>query len=71
MSRVVVCQRKDQPGLFYEFNEWEFYDLEKDPDELTNLYKDPVQAATIEEIKGGLAELRTAYEDNSDVLDKP
>jgi N-acetylglucosamine-6-sulfatase len=36
---------------------WEFYDLEKDPDEMTNAYSDPDYASVIQELKAEL--LRT------------
>ncbi len=51
---------------FYEFgDEWEFYDLEKDPDELTNLYNDPAYADTIADVKKQLEALRTHYDDDT------
>ncbi len=56
---------------FYEFDEWEFYDLKSDPEELTNLYSDPEYAARIQQTKRALRELRTHYADDSDVSLKP
>ena len=56
---------------FYEFDEWEFYDLKNDPDELVNLYGNAEQASEIEKIKGQLAQLRKRYADDSDVSIKP
>lgn len=56
---------------FYNFEEWEFYDLEKDPDELTNLYGDPDYAGEIAEVKKELERLREFYDDDSDVSPKP
>jgi len=50
---------------FYEFDEWEFYDLEEDPDELQNRYGDPIYASRIEESKKRLEQLRIQYEDES------
>ncbi len=52
---------------FYQFDEWEFYDLEKDPDELTNQYNNPQYADQIAEMKVELERLRTHYQDDSDV----
>jgi len=52
---------------FYHFDEWEFYDLEADPDELTNLYNDPAQAEKIREMKVRLEELREKYKDDSNI----
>ena len=52
---------------FYQFDEWEFYDLENDPDELTNEYNNPKYAAQIAEMNTELERLRTLYNDDSDV----
>ena len=57
---------------FYEFGEeWEFYDLEKDPDELKNLYGKPRYAKLIEQHKMELKDLQQEYEDDSDISEKP
>ena len=56
---------------FYEFDEWEFYDLENDPDELTNQYNNPAYADQIAEMKVELERLRKHYGDDSDVRVKP
>ena len=50
---------------FYQFDQWEFYDLEKDPDELTNQYLNPEYATTIAEMKTRLEDLRTRYQDQT------
>ncbi|MDF1812824.1 MAG: sulfatase [Verrucomicrobiales bacterium] len=55
---------------FYQFDEWEFYDLETDPDELTNLYNSPDHQDEIAEVKKELARLRELYDDDSDVAEK-
>lgn len=51
---------------FYQFDEWEFYDLEKDPDELTNQYNNPEYADTIGDVKVQLTQLREKYQDDSE-----
>lgn len=57
---------------FYQFGEeWEFYDLETDPDELTNGYNNPEYAAKITELKGRLADLQEHYGEDSDISEKP
>lgn len=43
---------------FYTLDEWELYDLEKDPDELTSVYDDPSYADVVDELKAELARLR-------------
>ena len=56
---------------FYQFDEWEFYDLASDPDEITNLYGRPEHASKIERLKADLVKLQTSYDDDSDVSVKP
>jgi len=56
---------------FYQFDEWEFYDLETDPDELHNLYGDPASAEVINAMKAELNRLRAHYDDDSDVSELP
>ncbi|MGE3182564.1 MAG: sulfatase/phosphatase domain-containing protein [Phycisphaerae bacterium] len=47
---------------FYKLDEWEMFDLEKDPDELVSVYDDPEYAAIRDELKQKLAELQRQYE---------
>lgn len=56
---------------FYEFDEWEFYDLKEDEDELVNLYNDPEYASRVESYKKQLKDLQQHYEDDSDISVKP
>jgi arylsulfatase A-like enzyme len=56
---------------FYQFDEWEFYDLAKDPDENTNEYANAEYAPTIERMKKELARLSKHYKDNSDMRVMP
>ena len=56
---------------FYQFDEWEFYDLEKDPDELSNEYNNPAYSNEIASMKEELKRLIAHYEDDSDMAVKP
>ena len=56
---------------FYQFDEWEFYDLENDPDELVNEYNNPEYADVVSEMKRELDRLREQYQDDSDVAVLP
>ena len=56
---------------FYQFDEWEMYDLKFDPDELTNLYENPEHAAQGEKHKKQLAQIVAQYEDDSDMAEMP
>ena len=51
---------------FYTLNEWELYDLEKDPHEMRSVYADPAYAKTVAEMKTQLTELRTQYKDTDE-----
>lgn len=55
----------------YQFDEWEFYDLETDPDELVNQYENPDYAEEIAAMKTELNRLIDHYEDTSDQAVKP
>lgn len=50
---------------FYQFDEWEFYDLKNDPDELNNEYNNPAYAAKVAEMKAELVRLQDHYGDDS------
>ena len=52
---------------FYQFDEWEFYDLQEDPDEVRNAYNDPRYASIIAELKTRLESLRQEYADDTDI----
>jgi arylsulfatase A-like enzyme len=47
---------------FYDINEWELFDLEKDPKEMKSVHDDPKYAATLKHMRGELAKLRKQYE---------
>lgn len=48
---------------FHELDEWELYDLEKDPREMTSVYGDPAYAGAVKELKAELERLRGQYGD--------
>lgn len=56
---------------FYQFDEWEFYDLKADPDELSNEYENPKYAKQIAQLKQELERLRQHYRDETDVRVMP
>ena len=57
---------------FYRFgNEWEMYDLQKDPDELTNLYGKKGTAKLTADLKKQLYALQKHYGDDSDTSAMP
>ncbi len=52
---------------FYESNEWELFDREKDPQELKSVYADPAYAKTVAQLKTELTRLRVQYQDSDDI----
>ena len=50
---------------FYKSDEWELFDLEKDPQEMRSVYGDPAYAATVTELKAELERLRVRFGDNT------
>jgi arylsulfatase A-like enzyme len=49
---------------FWKKDQWELYDLVKDPDELHNLYNDPAQAKLVAELKSELYRLKKEVRDD-------
>ncbi len=50
--------------FYHDIDEWELYDLEKDPDELTNVYNDPAYADVVPSMKAELKRLQAVYKDD-------
>lgn len=46
---------------YYEVDEWELFDLARDPNEMRSLYPDPAYAAVVTDMKARLAKLRAQY----------
>ena len=56
---------------FYQFGEWEFYDLHADPQEQRSQYDNPVYAKEVAALKTRLEQLRVQYADDSDIAEMP
>ncbi|MCA9085593.1 MAG: DUF4976 domain-containing protein, partial [Planctomycetaceae bacterium] len=52
---------------FYQFGEWELYDLQKDPEELTNVYGQPEYAQVTADLKAQLIALQKQYNEDFDM----
>ena len=50
---------------YYETEEWELFDLDKDPHEMNSLYGDPAYAEITAELKKELKRLREQYGDDT------
>ena len=46
---------------YYEIDEWELFDLDRDPDELNSMYDHAEYASTVDELKAKLEKLRREY----------
>ena len=51
--------------FYHDIDEWELYDLEKDPKELNNIYDNPAYADIVKELKAKLKRLREKYKDTT------
>jgi arylsulfatase A-like enzyme len=49
---------------FWKLDQWELYDLVKDPDELHNLHADPSQSELLRQLKSELDRLKKEVKDN-------
>lgn len=56
---------------FYQFDQWEYYDLKEDPDELKNQYKNEKYSQRVESLKKQLSDLQKQVGDDSKVAVKP
>ncbi|WP_190810467.1 sulfatase [Flagellimonas sp. S3867] len=53
--------------FYYDVNEWELYDRQKDPQEMNNVYDDPAYADVVKELHKKLEELRIQYKDSDEL----
>jgi arylsulfatase A-like enzyme len=56
--------------FYYDINEWELYDLEKDPDEMKNVYNDPAYTKIRNNLKSRLKILQKHYRENDNFENK-
>ena len=66
----VATERYKLMHFYYDIDEWEMYDLEKDPHEMKSVYNDPDYAEVQKMMHGRLAELRTKYGDSDELNQK-
>lgn len=57
----IRTQRFTLAHFYYNIDVWELYDLEKDPEQLNNVYNDPQYASVITDLKGQLNGLKKKY----------
>ena len=56
--------------FYYDIDAWELYDLEKDANELNNVYDEPDYAGVVAELKGEIERLRKQYGDSDELAQK-
>ena len=56
--------------FYYDMDDWELYDLEKDPNEMHDVYNDPAYAKVQADLHEQLEELRAKYEDSDELNQK-
>ncbi len=53
--------------FYYDIDQWELYDLEKDPSEMKNVYNDPAYASVKKDMHKQLEKMRTQYGDSDEL----
>ncbi len=66
----VATERYKLMHFYYDVDEWELYDLEKDPDEMNSVYGDPEYADVQQMMHEKLEELRNHYGDSDSLNQK-
>lgn len=56
--------------FYYDVDEWELYDRNKDPREMTNVYDDPTYADIAAKLHKELEQLRIKYKDSPELDQK-
>jgi arylsulfatase A-like enzyme len=51
--------------FYHDIDEWELYDLQKDPKEMKNVLNDPAYTGIVKELKAELEQLREKYKDTT------
>ena len=65
-----VCTLTHKLIYFWKKDQWELYDLTKDPNELKNIYSDPAQNELIEKLKAEMYRLKKELKDDDQFVDK-
>jgi Arylsulfatase A and related enzymes len=65
----IATKRYKLMHFYDDVNEWELYDIVKDPQEMINVYNNPKYADIAKELHAKLVDLRLKYKDSKD-LDK-
>ena len=63
----IVTKEYKLVHFYYDVDEWELYDRQKDPNEMNNVYNDPDYALVVEELNQQLIDLRKKYKDSQEL----
>lgn len=66
----ISTERYKLMHFYYDIDEWEMYDLEKDPNEMSNVYDDPAYQDIRKEMHEKLEALRAYYGDSDEMNQK-
>lgn len=66
----IVTKEYKLAHFYYDVDEWELYDRQKDPREMNNVYDDPEYAEIVKMLKEKLAGLREKYQDSEELDQK-
>jgi len=66
----IATERYKLIHFYYDVDEWEMYDLEKDPSEMKSVYNDPAYSDVQKMMHERLTELRTKYGDSDELNQK-
>ncbi len=64
---AIVTEKYKLVHFYYDVDEWELFDREKDLNEMNNVYDDPSYADIVKELTQKLAELRVKYKDSKEL----
>ena len=65
----IRTQKYTLAHFYYNIDVWELFDLEKDPNQMNNVYNDPNYAELIVELKAKLKNLMVKFENNKSLED--
>ena len=66
----IVTEEYKLMHFYYDVDEWELYDRQKDPGEMKNVYNDPAYADVVAKLHRQLDDLRVKYKDSPELDQK-
>ncbi len=66
----IRTQRYKLMHFYYDIDQWELYDLQKDPNEMHNIYNEPEYKSVVDALTQKLRELQAKYQDSDSLAEK-